>query len=93
MTANSIIVMAKADVELQRQREQDDWRKRGTTGIVTVVDSVANTFTIKVEQTIRPESNADFRRYALDSVSSVMRSQALWPRSRPAIRSDQFDQC
>lgn len=27
MTANSIIVMAKADVELQRQREQDDWRE------------------------------------------------------------------
>ena len=71
MTANSIIVMAKADVELQRQREQDDWRKRGTTGIVTAVDSVANTFTIKVGQTsitIRPESTADFRRYAPDSV-------------------------
>jgi hypothetical protein len=63
MTANSIIVMAKGDVELQRQREQDDWRRRGRTGIVTAVDGVANTFTIQSRTDVHNDPPGEQRRF------------------------------
>src|SRR5579864_2141992 len=49
-TATSVMVMAKSDFAQQRQREQDEWQRRGTSGIVTAVDAAAKTFTIKAGQ-------------------------------------------
>jgi hypothetical protein len=70
-TANSVIVMARSDFAQQRQREQDEWQKRGTSGVVTAVDVAGKTFAIKAPQktiTIQTGDNTDYRRYAPDSV-------------------------
>ena len=70
-TATLVLVMAQSDLAKQRQREQEEWQKRGTTGIITAVDASSKTFTVRVglkTMTIHPADNADYRRYAPDSV-------------------------
>jgi len=69
--ATLVLVMAKSDLAQQRQREQEDWQKRGTTGIVAAVDASAKTFTIRVgpkTMAVHLFDNTDYRRYAPDSV-------------------------
>ena len=39
MEARTLLVMSKADVAEVHQKEEEDWRKRGTPGIVTVIDA------------------------------------------------------
>ena len=70
-TATLVLVMAKSDLAQQRQREQEDWQKRGTTGIIIAVDASSKTFTVRVGPktlTVHLLDNTDYRRYAADSV-------------------------
>src|ERR1051326_4400990 len=70
MQASSLIVRTKADLAEQQQKDQDDWKKRGTTGTVTAVDAAAKTATIKVGPrtfTVQPSDKTEYHRYAPDS--------------------------
>jgi hypothetical protein len=70
LQASSLIVRTKADIADLQQKDQDDWKKRGTTGTVTALDAAAKTATIKVGQrtiTVQPSEKTQYHRYALDS--------------------------
>ena len=70
MEARTLLVMSKADVAEVHQKEEEDWRKRGTTGIVTVVDPASKVVTIKVgskEFKVEPAEKTEFFRYSPDS--------------------------
>src|ERR1017187_1340768 len=45
--ATTVLIMSKGDVASLQQKDQDDWKKRGTTGTVTAPDPAAKTVTIK----------------------------------------------
>ena len=76
LAANRVVVMARSDVESRRQKEQEDWQKRGLAGVVTAVDATAHELTLRVVQagTTKPVvvetggANVSFRRYAPTSV-------------------------
>jgi hypothetical protein len=75
VNAMGIIVMKRADVDAKQQHEREDWQKRSVGGLVTAVDSPANTVSISVTAlggkktiTINTTPKTDFRRYAPDSV-------------------------
>jgi hypothetical protein len=62
--------MSKSDVASLQQKDQEDWKKRGTTGTVTAVDAVAKTATIKVGPrtfTVQPSAKTTVFHYSLDS--------------------------
>ena len=70
--ATAVLVMTRSDVASLRQRDQEDWKKRGTTGIVTAVDPAAGTVTIRGGQrtyTVRPSGKTVYLRYSPDSPS------------------------
>jgi hypothetical protein len=70
MQASSLIVRTKADLAELQQKDQDDWKKRGTTGTVTATDAAAKTATIKAGQktiTVQPSDKTVYHRYSLDS--------------------------
>ncbi len=69
-TATAVLVMSKSDVAGLQQKDQDDWKKRGTTGTVTAIDAAAKTVTIKSGArtfTVQPSDKTTFHRYAPDS--------------------------
>ena len=69
-TATAVLVMSKSDVAALKQQDQDDWKKRGTTGTVTAIDAAAMTVTIKSGSrtfTVKPSEKTSYHRYALDS--------------------------
>jgi hypothetical protein len=75
VNAMGIIVMKRADVDAKQQHEREDWQKRSVGGLVTGVDSAANTVSISVTAlggrksiTINTTPKTVFRRYAPDSV-------------------------
>ena len=68
--ATAVLVMSKSDVASLKQKDQDDWKKRGTTGTVTAIDAAARTVTIKSGSrtfTVQPSEKTSYHRYALDS--------------------------
>ena len=70
MQASSLIVRTKADLADLQQKDQDEWKKRGTTGTVTATDATAKTVTIKAGQrtiTVQPSDKTVYHRYSLDS--------------------------
>jgi hypothetical protein len=71
-----VIVMKHADVAANQQRDRDDWQKRGAGGLVTKVDTAAETITISsggigASRSIAVHIAKDtiLRRYAPDSVN------------------------
>ena len=71
LEARSVIVMSRSDLAQKRQREQEDWQKRGMSGTVSALGPGASTFTISSGPSIvavRPSAKAEYRRYAPDSV-------------------------
>jgi hypothetical protein len=69
-TATAVLVMSKTDVASLQQKDQDDWKKRGTTGTVTAIDPSAKTITIKSGSrtfNVQPTDKTTFNRYSLDS--------------------------
>jgi hypothetical protein len=62
--------MSKSDVASLQQKDRDEWKKRGTTGTVTAIDSAGKTVTIKSGSrtfTVQPSETASYLRYGLDS--------------------------
>ena len=76
LLANRVVVMTRSDVETRRQREREDWQKRGLAGIVASVDPQLRAIGVRVTQggaarTLTVEAGAPgvaFRRYAPASV-------------------------
>jgi len=68
--AHTVLVMPKASVEAVHAKEEEDWQKRGTTGIVTEVNPAAKTIVIKAgrgQYTVEAAAAKDVLRYAKDS--------------------------
>jgi len=70
LPASSLVIRTKGDLSQLAQKQFDDWKKRGTTGNVTAIDSAAKTLTIKVGQksiTVQPSEKTEYHRYSPDS--------------------------
>ena len=70
-TAGRVILMKSTDIAAQHAREESDWQRRGTGGIVASVDAAAGTLSITARGravTITTTPSTIFRRYAGDSV-------------------------
>jgi Domain of unknown function (DUF5666) len=75
IAALAVIVMKQGDVSAKRQRDRDDWQKRGVGGLVTAVDAGSSTVTISsggfgAKRSIAVHTSKDtvVRRYAANSV-------------------------
>ncbi|HXY52296.1 MAG TPA: DUF5666 domain-containing protein [Terriglobales bacterium] len=71
LEATAIVVMKQTDVVAAREREREDWQKRGVGGLVTAVDQVSGTITLSVGAlgakrtvTVHTTKNTILRRYA-----------------------------
>jgi hypothetical protein len=76
IAALAVIVMKQADVAAKQQHDRDDWQKRGVGGLVTKVDSAADTITISSggmgtsrSVAVHVAKDTILRRYAPDSVN------------------------
>lgn len=76
LVAGSIVAMKKADIAEKQQKEREEWQRHGIGGLVSAVDTVQNTVTIKTlaasgakEIAIHVGSNTILRRYAPGSVN------------------------
>ena len=75
VTASSIVVMKRSDVESLHQQQEQDWQKRGLGGMVESVDPSAGIVTIsqasfsgKKSIVVHASKQTVIRRYAPDSV-------------------------
>jgi hypothetical protein len=74
ITAVTIVVMARSDIEASHQKELQDWQKRGMGGLVSAVDPAAGTVTISVSSllgkkavVVHTTKDTLIRRYSPDS--------------------------
>ena len=68
--AHTVLIMPKASVDAVHAKEEEDWQKRGTTGIVTEVNPAAKTIVIKAGRgqfTVQTAAASEILRYAPDS--------------------------
>ncbi len=73
LLASSIVLMKLEDVKTSQQRNQEDWQKRGTGGVVKSVDLGTGTISVVgsspgSEISVRTSNKTIFRRYSVDSV-------------------------
>src|SRR5271154_4007586 len=75
ISASSIIVMKKPDIEQMQANERADWQKRGVGGLVTAADPTSDTITISSAAisgnksvAIHTSKDTVIRRYAADSI-------------------------
>jgi hypothetical protein len=75
LSASSVVVMKKSDLDTKHQQDLQDWQKRGVGGLVGAVDAAAGTVTISVASlagkkniVIHSSPTTVIRRYAPDSV-------------------------
>lgn len=75
MPALEFYVMSKGDIAERRERERDDWRKRGIAGTVSAVNAETKEITVdsRTAEGAKPvvlttTAETKFRRYAPDSV-------------------------
>ena len=73
LLASSIVVMKLEDVKTSQQRNQEDWQKRGTGGVVKSVDPATGTISVAGSSpgndiSLRTSSKTIIRRYSVDSV-------------------------
>jgi len=69
-----VYVLTTSDIAQIHKQEDEDWVKRGTSGVVSAVDPAAQTFTLKVgakEPVVQLSGKTDIRRYAADSFKST----------------------
>ena len=70
-SAVRVILMKSTDIAQKHEMEQADWQKRGSGGIVKLVNAGTGTLTVSVgakEIAVNTSSTTQFRRYAGDSV-------------------------
>jgi len=68
--ATAVLVMTHGDIVSVQQKEQEDWKRRGTTGTVTAVDGAAKAITIKSgahTYMVQPNEKTTWHRYSSDS--------------------------
>src|SRR5215470_11051031 len=72
--ANVLIAMKHEDIQAKRQKEREDWQRRGTGGLVSAVDAMQGTVKLdasslagKREITVHTTKDTVVRRYAPDS--------------------------
>jgi hypothetical protein len=75
LLASGVIAMKHEDIQAKRQKEREDWQKRGTGGLVSAVDAAQGTVTISIsslagkkELAVRAAKDTVVRRYAEDSI-------------------------
>jgi hypothetical protein len=75
ISAASIVVMKRSDVEARKEEDRQDWQKRGLGGLVKTVDPTAGSATISVTGfggvktiVVHTSQNTVIRRYAPDSM-------------------------
>ena len=75
ISASSLLVMKKADIQERQEHEREDWQKRGIGGLVNAVDVSSGTITLSTTAsgssktlTVRVPKDAVVRRYAAGSV-------------------------
>lgn len=75
ISAASIVVMKRSDVEARKEEDRQDWQKRGLGGLVKTVDPTAGTATISVTGfggvktiVVHASKNTVIRHYAPDSM-------------------------
>lgn len=73
--AQKLIVMPKADIEKKHEQERAEWKRRGTSGVITTLNPQAKEIVITASGregpkplTISVSDSTQFRRYAADSV-------------------------
>ena len=89
ITATSVVVMKRSDVEAHREEDRHDWQTRGLGGLVRAVDPAAGTITISVTGfggpktlVVHASKDTGIRRYAPDS----MRFDAARPSTLQEIQ-------
>lgn len=68
--ARTLLVRTKDDIAAMAKKEDEDWRKRGTTGNLVAVNPAAKTFTVKAgarDFTVKPGEKTQYMRYSPDS--------------------------
>jgi Cu/Ag efflux protein CusF len=68
--ATAVLVMTKGDIASVQQKDQEDWKKRGTTGTVTALDPATKSITIKSGShtfAVQPSEKTTWNRYSPDS--------------------------
>jgi co-chaperonin GroES (HSP10) len=75
IAAAAVIVMKQSDVAAKREKDREDWQKRGVGGLVTAVDPSTGTITISMTSfsgtknvAVHTSKNTVLRRYAPNSV-------------------------
>ncbi len=75
IAALAVIVMKQGDLSEKRQRDREDWQKRGVAGLVDAVDAASGTiaissgsFGVSRKIAVHAAKNAVLRRYAANSV-------------------------
>ncbi len=74
LVATALVIRTKTDLGQLAAKELEDWKKRGTTGLVTAVDPAAKTISIKVGMrslTVQANEKTAFHRYSLDSAAAA----------------------
>jgi hypothetical protein len=70
LIASAVLIMSKSDVASLHQRDQDDWKMRGSTGMVTAIDAATHRITIKSgprTYVVQPTAKTTYHRYSPDS--------------------------
>jgi len=66
----TILVRTQADLADMAKKEEEDWRKRGTTGNLASLDPAAKSFVVKVgskDVTVKSTDKTEYTQYAPDS--------------------------
>lgn len=73
--AKTVYLMTKADITQRQTKEQQQWQTRGISGKVTAINPQTKEITLSIRElsgekttVLTPKENADYRRYAADSV-------------------------
>ncbi len=89
--AKAVYLMTKADISDRQTKEREQWRTRGISGKVTVINPQTKEITIsttgftgaKTTTVLTPKDTADFRRYAPDSVQFSQAKQSSIDEIKP----------
>jgi hypothetical protein len=70
-TASRVILMKAQDIAQEHAKEQADWEKRGTGGLISAIDEATGTLTVSIgakKVAVHTSAATKFRRYAGGSV-------------------------